>query len=122
MKKYPSIGIALSVLSLVIMMGSVAVAIDWRDPLDDVHTNITEAQTNKDTFRMWAIDTFKETEQQRAMAEQLERIADQLVSINQKLAQQSAANTAIQAMFASTIHTNSTALRELVDAVDALTP
>lgn len=113
-------------LLVFLLVGGVS-AIEWRDTLDQVNMNIDDTTDNGGMLRLYQIDTMKEVEQQRAMAEQTERLVTELSLIriemqqlNAKLDQQAAANTAIQAMFATTIRSNSTAFRELVDAVEAL--
>jgi hypothetical protein len=61
-----------------IILVTVANAIEWRDTLDQVNGNIQDANVAGDIGRMHAIDTMKEVEQQRAIAEQLERVAKSL--------------------------------------------
>jgi hypothetical protein len=88
-------------------------AIAWRDTDDQVWTDIS----GEESVRTWQ---FKDVMADRRQAEQLERIADQLSLINQKLEVQAQINLAIHAMFSTTISTNSAAFRELVEAVKVI--
>jgi len=90
-------------------------AIEWRDTDDEFKTQLETP--GMDNYRLWQ---FKDVMADRRQAEQLERIADQLVLMNTKLDTQAQLNVAIQAMFATTISTNSAAFREMVKAVEAI--